>query len=82
VAEARTCASLVERIAGRALEDGDPGDPDEGKDPLHPAMLVEDPEAFYDEVAERVTPEHFRHGEGSRGSSASRVVNRCRSLTG
>ena len=81
--EARTCASLVERITGRALQHGRTDDDDtrDGEKPaLSPRLLVDDPEAFYAELAERVTPERFSHGDEARGSSASRLTQRCRAL--
>lgn len=83
--EARTCASLVERVVARSLDrrltilPGEDGPKGEG---VGPALLVRDPEAFYAALeraleAMDVGPDDDRVAV----SPASRLVGRCQTVT-
>lgn len=84
--ERRTCASLRERVAARALERGglpalvtgaDPGKADD----LAPTTLATDPQAFYAALEERLAAGGIGPTDTpSSVSPASRLVERCRRL--
>jgi hypothetical protein len=83
--ERRTCASLRERVAARALDtagflDGSGGEPDKG-DGLSPLTLLADPGAWYATLDAALAHAAFGPGDGpSPVSPASRLVERCRRL--
>lgn len=83
--ERRTCASLRERVAARALADagfldGSGAEPDKG-DGLSPATLLADPAAWYATLDGALADAPFGPGDGpSAVSPASRLVDRCRRL--
>jgi hypothetical protein len=80
--ERRVCASLIERVVGRALDDSGPLDLDPKPGPLDPDTLDEDPEAFYEALDERLAEAGFGpDDERSSISPATEVVARCRAAS-
>jgi hypothetical protein len=81
--EARTCASLVERVEARALARARLLEPEPPKEDLDPRVLASDPEVFYAELAQRLAALTFGPDERPVPvSAAARLVGRCRSVTG
>ena len=86
--ERRTCASLRERVAARALGrfplaigpiEQDPKSDD--IDELDPRVLAEDPDRFYATLEQHLAAAPFGpDSEPSPVSPASRLVNTCRQL--
>jgi hypothetical protein len=86
----RTCASLLERVANRTLlrlgpmaaaDDVPEAAPDEKRDPLSPAGLVDDPVTFYATLEERLDGSELVVTDGpSPVSPATRLVDACRRL--
>ena len=82
--EERTCASLRERVAARALEGvgtGPSGGTPEKADPLSPLTLLADPETWYAALDSALADAGL--GPGTRPSPvspASRLVDQCRGL--
>lgn len=83
--ERRTCASLRERVAARALDDagvldGSDAEPDK-EDGLSPLTLLTDPGTWYATLDAALADAAFGPGGGpSPVSPASRLVERCRRL--
>ncbi len=83
--EQRTCASLRERVAARALNaggllGGEAATEDKG-DGLSPLVLVEDPAAWYATLDAAIDRADFGPGRDPTPlSPASRLVERCRRL--
>jgi hypothetical protein len=85
VQERRTCASLRERVAARALDRfgilvGEP-DSDDKLEDLDPRALAVDPERFYATLEQVLADAPFGAVRTpTSGSPASRLVETCRSL--
>jgi len=83
--ERRTCASLRERVAARALGEagflnGSGGEPDKD-DGLSPLTLLADPAAWYRTLDAAMADAEFGPGDApSSVSPAGRLVDRCRRL--
>lgn len=83
--ERRTCASLRERVAARALGeagflDGSGAEPEKG-DGLSPGTLLADPAAWYRTLDTALTDAPFGPPDDpSPVSPAGRLVDRCRGL--
>jgi hypothetical protein len=83
----RTCASLLERVANRTLARAGVGGvlteapEDEKVSPLSPAGLLDDPDAFYETLAERLRDTELVRTDGvSPVSPATRLIDACRRL--
>jgi hypothetical protein len=80
--QARTCASLVERVQARALSRSELFGAEPPKEPIDPRVLADDPEEFYTELARRLDEIDFGPDEGPIAiSPAARLVGRCQSVT-
>jgi hypothetical protein len=87
-AEARACASLRERVTGRALDDAGPlsalGLPDRRdpkRDPLGPAAFADDPEAWYAALEQALAAADLGPSDAPASvSPASRLVRTCQEL--
>jgi hypothetical protein len=83
--EQRTCASLRERVAARALADAGIRTVPDGEpvkaDGLSPLVLLDDPDTWYETLSRSLddADEGRDHGP-SPLSPASRLVDRCRRL--
>ncbi len=81
--EARTCASLVERVVARARGHAELFGSDPKRAALDPRILEDDPEAFYQALADRLAAVPFGpDGLPNSVSAAARLVARCRSVSG
>lgn len=83
--ERRTCASLRERVAARALERFPlaitMSDPEDKYDDLDPRVLALAPDRFYATLAQRLDDGRFGPPAApSPISPASRLVDACRSI--